>query len=107
MKGTGRGPFESAIVRVGRSGKVSVFTGAMAMGQGLKTMLAQIAAEQMGVRPQDVMVVCGDTATMQLGLGGFASRQTVTGGKLGASGRKGGTREGDRRRGADARRAGR
>jgi len=40
LKGTGRGPFESAIVRVGRSGKVSVITGAMAMGQGLKTVLA-------------------------------------------------------------------
>src|SRR3954463_15393058 len=34
LKGTGRGPFESAIVRVGRSGRVSIFTGAMAMGQG-------------------------------------------------------------------------
>jgi carbon-monoxide dehydrogenase large subunit len=80
MKGTGRGPFESAIVRVGRSGKVSVFTGAMAMGQGIKTVLAQIAADQIGVRPEDITVVCGDTSTIQLGLGGFASRQTVTAG---------------------------
>jgi carbon-monoxide dehydrogenase large subunit len=80
LKGTGRGPFESAIVRVGRSGKVSIFTGAMAMGQGLKTVLAQIAADQIGVRPEDITVVSGDTATIQLGLGGFASRQTVTAG---------------------------
>lgn len=80
LKGTGRGPFESAIVRVGRSGKVSVFTGAMAMGQGLKTVLAQIAADQVGVRPEDITVVSGDTSTIQLGLGGFASRQTVTAG---------------------------
>jgi len=80
LKGTGRGPFESAIVRVGRSGKVSIFTGAMAMGQGLKTVLAQIAADQVGVRPEDIAVVSGDTATIQLGLGGFASRQTVTAG---------------------------
>jgi carbon-monoxide dehydrogenase large subunit len=80
MKGTGRGPFESAIVRVGRSGKVSVVTGAMPMGQGLKTTLAQIAADQVGVRPEDITVVCGDTSTIQLGLGGFASRQTVTAG---------------------------
>jgi carbon-monoxide dehydrogenase large subunit len=80
MKGTGRGPFESAVVRVGRSGRVSVYTGAVAMGQGLKTMLAQVAAGQMGVRPQDVTVVAGDTSTVQLGLGGFASRQTVTAG---------------------------
>ena len=80
LKGTGRGPFESAIVRVGRSGKVSIFTGAMAMGQGLKTVLAQIAADQIGVRPEDITVVSGDTSTIQLGLGGFASRQTVTAG---------------------------
>ena len=80
MKGTGRGPFESAIVRVGRSGKVSIFTGAMAMGQGLKTVLAQIAADEVGVRPEDIAVVSGDTASIQLGLGGFASRQTVTAG---------------------------
>jgi len=80
LKGSGRGPFESAIVRVGRSGKVSIYTGAMAMGQGLKTILAQIAADQVGVRPEDITVVSGDTATIQLGLGGFASRQTVTAG---------------------------
>jgi carbon-monoxide dehydrogenase large subunit len=80
LKGTGRGPFESALVRVGRSGKVSVFTGAMAMGQGLKTVLAQIAADQVGVRPEDIAVISGDTATIPLGLGGFASRQTVTAG---------------------------
>jgi carbon-monoxide dehydrogenase large subunit len=80
MKGTGRGPFESAIVRVGRSGRVSVYTGAMAMGQGLKTILAQITADQLGVRPEDITVVSGDTSTIQLGLGGFASRQTVTAG---------------------------
>ena len=80
MKGSGRGPFESAIVRVGRSGKVSVYTGAMAMGQGLKTVLAQITADQLGVKPEDITVICGDTSTIQLGLGGFASRQTVTAG---------------------------
>jgi carbon-monoxide dehydrogenase large subunit len=80
IKGTGRGPFESAIVRVGRSGLVSIYTGAMAMGQGLKTILAQIAADQLGVKPDDITVVSGDTATIQLGLGGFASRQTVTAG---------------------------
>lgn len=80
LKGTGRGPFESAIVRVGRSGKVTVLTGAMAMGQGLKTVLAQIAADQVGVRPEDIAVISGDTSAIQLGLGGFASRQTVTAG---------------------------
>src|ERR1043165_9409813 len=54
LKGTGRGPFESAIVRIGRSGKVSIYTGAMAMGQGLNTILAQIAADQLTVKPEDI-----------------------------------------------------
>jgi carbon-monoxide dehydrogenase large subunit len=80
LKGSGRGPFESAIVRVGRSGKASVLTGAVAMGQGLKTVMAQIAADQLGIRPDDIAVISGDTSAIQLGLGGFASRQTVTAG---------------------------
>lgn len=80
VKGTGRGPFESGIVRVAQSGKVSVFTGATAMGQGLATALAQICAEQLAIAPQDVTVIAGDTTLSPLGLGGFASRQLVTAG---------------------------
>jgi carbon-monoxide dehydrogenase large subunit len=50
------------------------------MGQGVATALAQICAEAFGVRAQDVTVVAGDTSATPLGLGGFASRQTVTAG---------------------------
>ncbi len=80
MKGTGRGPFESGIVRVGRSGRISVYTGAMPMGQGIKTALAQICAEQFVVATDTVTVVAGDTAVIPHGQGGFASRQTITAG---------------------------
>ena len=80
IKGTGRGPFETGIVRIGRSGKISVYTGAAAMGQSTKTMLAQIAAEQFAVAPEDINVVAGDTAYVSMGHGGFASRQTVNAG---------------------------
>jgi carbon-monoxide dehydrogenase large subunit len=80
VKGTGRGPFESAIVRIGRSGRISLYTGAMPMGQGIKTALAQICAEQLGVAPSLVSVTTGDTAVIPYGQGGFASRQTVTAG---------------------------
>jgi len=80
LKGTGRGPFESGIVRVSPTGRVSVFTGAAAMGQGLATALAQICAHELGVRAEEVHVVAGDTAAAAVGLGGFASRQTVTAG---------------------------
>jgi aerobic carbon-monoxide dehydrogenase large subunit len=80
MKGTGRGPFESGLVRISRNGRISIFTGACAMGQGLATCLAQIAASQLGVAPEKIQVVAGDTSGVSLGFGGFASRQTVTAG---------------------------
>jgi carbon-monoxide dehydrogenase large subunit len=80
IKGTGRGPFESGIVRVANTGKVTVFTGAANLGQGLRTVLAQIAANELGLRSEDVTVVPGDTSGAALGLGAFASRQMVTAG---------------------------
>jgi carbon-monoxide dehydrogenase large subunit len=80
VKGTGRGPFESAIVRIGRSGRISLYTGAMPMGQGIKTALAQICAEEFDVAPALVSVTAGDTSVIPYGQGGFASRQTVTAG---------------------------
>ena len=80
VKGTGRGPFESGTVRISASGQVTVFTGAVAMGQGLATALAQICGKELGVPPEQIKVVAGDTATSPLGLGGFASRQLVTAG---------------------------
>ena len=67
-------------MRIDRSGKVSVFTGAVGIGQGLKTVLAQICAEQLGVDPSAIAVIVGDTAAISLGLGAFASRQTVMAG---------------------------
>ena len=80
LKGTGRGPFESGMVRIGRSGRVLVATGAMPMGQGTKTLLAQICAAELGLEVIDIEVIAGDTSAIPMGLGGFASRQTVTAG---------------------------
>ncbi len=80
IKGTGRGPFEFGNVRISPTGRITVSTGAAPMGQGLATALAQICAEAFGVRAEDVSVIAGDTAAAPLGLGGFASRQTVTAG---------------------------
>jgi len=61
VKGTGRGPFETATVRIGPSGTISVYTGAAAMGQGTHTMLAQVVAEQLGGDMENIVVVAGDT----------------------------------------------
>ena len=80
VKGTGRGPFESGSVRVSANGRITVATGAMAMGQGLNTAMAQIAAQALAVPVADVHVISGDTAHISMGIGGFASRQTVTAG---------------------------
>jgi aerobic carbon-monoxide dehydrogenase large subunit len=80
VKCTGRGPYESATVRVAPSGRVSVYTGALEIGQGTKTALAQICADNLGVNISEIEVVCGDTAFISSGVGAFASRQTVVAG---------------------------
>ncbi|MEC8531494.1 MAG: molybdopterin cofactor-binding domain-containing protein, partial [Pseudomonadota bacterium] len=80
VEGTGRGPFESATVRVKPSGKIVIYTGATDQGQGLKTALAQVCASQIGIDIEDIEVVTGDTGSVSLGLGAFASRQAVTAG---------------------------
>lgn len=80
LKGTGRGPFETVTVRIGTSGRVHVYTGGTAIGQGTKTMLAQIVAEQLGGDVGNVTVTTGDTAATALGIGTSNSRLAVTAG---------------------------
>ncbi len=80
VKGTGRGPFEGATVRIGTSGKIQVHTGAAAMGQSTKTMMAQVVAEQLGADMENITVTAGDTATIGFGMGGYNSRQAVLAG---------------------------
>ncbi|HEX9465549.1 MAG TPA: xanthine dehydrogenase family protein molybdopterin-binding subunit [Alphaproteobacteria bacterium] len=80
VEGTGRGPFEPVRVRIGPSGKVHIYTGAAAMGQSTKTMLAQIVAEQLGGDLANVTVTTGDSAAISMGIGGFNSRQAVMAG---------------------------
>jgi len=80
VKGTGRGPFETAIVRIGTSGKITVYTGAAPMVQSTRTMMAQVVAEQLGGDMANIVVVCGDSAPVPMGMGGFGSRQTITAG---------------------------
>jgi carbon-monoxide dehydrogenase large subunit len=80
VKGTGRGPFEPVTLRLGPSGKIHVVTGAAAMGQSTKTMLAQIVADQFGGAMENIVVTAGDTAGIPMGMGGFNSRQAVMAG---------------------------
>ena len=80
VEGTGIGPFEGARVQVGTRGKVMVVTGVGTQGQGHYTVLAQVAAEQLGVEMDDVEVVTGDTDKFHWGTGTFASRGAVVAG---------------------------
>ncbi|MGC1779968.1 MAG: xanthine dehydrogenase family protein molybdopterin-binding subunit [Xanthobacteraceae bacterium] len=80
VEGTGIGPYEGAKVQVQTNGKVSVTTGIGTQGQGHFTILAQIAADQVGVDVRDVDVVTGDTDQFYWGAGTFASRGAVVAG---------------------------
>src|SRR5206468_96085 len=66
-QGTGLGPYEGATVRVDPSGKVYVYIGVTAQGQGHATTLAQIAAAELGAAWEDVQVNTGDTAMFPFG----------------------------------------
>jgi carbon-monoxide dehydrogenase large subunit len=80
VEGTGLGPYEGATVRIARTGKVTVFTGATPQGQSHKTTFAQIAADQLCVDIADVTIVTGDTGTIAWGMGTFAARSAVNAG---------------------------
>jgi CO/xanthine dehydrogenase Mo-binding subunit len=77
---TGVGPYEGAAARVDAVGRITVSTGVTSQGQGLETTLAQVAAGELGVTPDDVSVIAGDTAGIAQGIGTFASRAAVVGG---------------------------
>ncbi len=72
--------FETTTVRMDPSGQVTVFTSAHSHGQGLETTLAQIAADELGVELDNVVVRFGDTAEVAYGSGTFASRAAVLSG---------------------------
>jgi carbon-monoxide dehydrogenase large subunit len=80
VEATGRGPYEQAQVRITPSGNIEVATGAAAMGQSTKTMIAQVVAEQLGGDINRVIVTAGDSGKVSMGFGGFNSRQTVMAG---------------------------
>lgn len=77
---TGLGPHESAVLRLDPTGKAVLTTGASPHGQGTATALAQIVADELGLRPDDVVVRHGDTALIPFGVGTYASRNAVVAG---------------------------
>ncbi len=74
------GAWESGLVRVHPTGKVSVYTGSSSHGQGHETTFAQLASSELGIPMEDVEVVHGDTSQLQFGVGTFGSRSAAVGG---------------------------
>ena len=80
VEGTGIGPYEGAVIKIHPDGSVTAATGLSTQGQGHETILAQIAADELGIRPEDVRVTTGDTRRIAYGVGTFASRTAVVAG---------------------------
>ena len=78
--GARAGLFESAMVRVQPTGKVSVFVGSHSHGQGHETTFAQVVADQLGIAIEDVDIVHGDTDSVPFGMGTYGSRSLAVGG---------------------------
>ncbi len=74
-------PHSNAMVKVEEDGsKAVLFTGEADIGQGADTVLAQMAAEAMGLTLDRVDVISADSDTTPLGFGAYSSRVTLMGG---------------------------
>src|SRR5207244_4193153 len=71
---------ETAAIRIDATGAVTAAFGIAAHGQGLETTLAQIVAEHLGARFEDIRIVQGDSAAVAGGTGTYASRSLVLAG---------------------------
>lgn len=74
------GGWEAATVRILPTNKVQVVTGTSPHGQGHETSWAMIAAEKLGISPNDIDVLHSDTAIAPLGLDTYGSRSLPVGG---------------------------
>jgi carbon-monoxide dehydrogenase large subunit len=72
--------WERVEIEMDPSGRVEARIGASPHGQGLRTTLAQIIADEIGVTPQQIRIVHGDTDRTPYGWGTFASRSLVIAG---------------------------
>lgn len=72
--------WETAIVRLEPSGRVTAVTGSSPHGQGLATAFSQILADGLGLAPEEITVLHGDTDAIPEGVGTFGSRSLSLGG---------------------------
>ncbi|MDJ0349065.1 aerobic carbon-monoxide dehydrogenase large subunit [Cryobacterium sp. PH29-G1] len=76
----GLGMADGAELRIHPTGKAVVRISAQSQGQGHETTFAQIVAEEIGIPPEDIDVVHGDTDQTPFGLGTYGSRSTPVSG---------------------------
>ena len=80
MLGSGIGYYETATIRMTPTGKCMVLTGSHTHGQGHETTFAQIVHDWLGLAPDEIEIVHGDTASVPYGLGTYGSRSAAVGG---------------------------
>jgi carbon-monoxide dehydrogenase large subunit len=71
---------ETAKIAVDSTGAVTAAFGVASHGQGLETTLAQIIADDLGARFEDILVIHGDSDAVPMATGTYASRSAVLGG---------------------------
>ena len=74
---------ETCTIAIDSTGSVTASFGIASQGQGMETTLAQVVAEELGVKVDDVDIVLGDTSAVSHGTGTYASRGAVFGGGAG------------------------
>ncbi len=74
---SGLGPTDGVKIAVDTSGMVEVLTGGASLGQGFETVMAQVAADGLGVDYRQCRVIHGQTDRIPFGIGAHASRATV------------------------------
>ncbi|MBR7825060.1 carbon-monoxide dehydrogenase large subunit [Actinospica sp. MGRD01-02] len=80
----GLGMADGCELRVHPTGKAVVRLSVQTQGQGHETTFAQIVAEELGIPPEDIQVVHGDTDQTPFGLGTYGSRSTPVSGAAAA-----------------------
>ena len=71
---------EGAEVRFDRSGTATIFSGAVNQGQGHETVFKQLVCDKLGMAPEDVSYISGDTDAVFFGEGTGGSRSATLGG---------------------------
>ncbi len=80
IEACGGGPDETARIEIDRSGAVTLYIGTQSNGQGHETAYKQLIADYLGVEPDDITMLQGDSDTIPTGRGTGGSRSIPVGG---------------------------